>query len=861
MSQLIAEFDWSTTPLGPRAQWSPSMRACVASMLASPVPLTLMWGRSGILLYNDGYARMADDRHPDILGMSAFDAWPGAAALNRHVVESGFAGQALRYRNHRLLLHRREQVEEAWFDLDYSPVYDENETIVAVQAIVLETTDQIAGERRLSVLRSVSERLVAATVSAALGSMVNTLSSEAEIDVPFATALVLDAHGSLVPVASYGAVWLGGSVPVSADLAADGMPAQAEAKGLVRAAFGDGVTRVGSVDALFGALPATASGRAFMLPLTAIGTTVGVLVAGKNASFARDTRYESFFELMARQFSASLGVVKALQEERERARTLTEQVEKALGERAVAEAQLQQSQRMEALGKLTGGVAHDFNNLLQVISGNLQLLTADVAGNERAEKRVQNGLAAVNRGAQLASQLLAFGRRQPLAPKVVNVGRFVRNIDDMLRRTLGDGVEVETIVAGGLWNTSIDPGQFENALLNLAINARDAMEGHGKLTVEVGNASLDSEYVRFHSDVLPGQYVMLAVSDDGCGMTPDIISHVFEPFFTTKPEGRGTGLGLSMVYGFVKQSGGHVKVYSEPGQGSTVRLYLPRAYAPEQPVAPVDTTAPVRGSETILVAEDDEAVRETVVAMLLDLGYQVLKASDAASALTIIDSGVNIDLLFSDVVMPGPLRSPELARRARERLPDIAVLFTSGYTENAIVHGGRLDAGVELLSKPYSREALSRKIRHVLNNRAQAKQAVSDVQGAWPVIPAVARRADVLTILFVEDDELIRENMAELVRIDGHAVIEAGNAAQALALLEQQAVDVLLTDVELPDLSGLDLARRARARLPGLGLVFATGHADVGHRDDAAIADASLLRKPYSRAALNEALARAAGRD
>jgi CheY-like chemotaxis protein len=371
---------------------------------------------------------------------------------------------------------------------------------------------------------------------------------------------------------------------------------------------------------------------------------------------------------------------------------------------------------MEAVGILTGGVAHDFNNVLQIIGGNLQLMMRDLSGSSpRAEQRLQTALAGVTRGSKLASQLLAFSRLQPLAPKVVNLGRLVRDVDDMLRRALGEGIDIETIIAGGLWNAFVDTAQVENALLNLAINARDAMGGHGKLTIEVGNTSLDDAYAVRHGDVTPGQYVMLAVTDNGCGMTQDVIEQVFEPFFTTKPEGQGTGLGLSMVYGFVKQSGGHIKIYSEPGEGTTVRIYLPRSRAQESVEPVTETTTAMGGAETILVVEDDADVRGTVVELISDLGYRVLKARDARSALAIVESGAKIDLLFTDVVMPGEMRSPELARRARERLRNLAVIYTSGYTENAIVHDGRLDEGVDLLSKPYTREALARKLRQALN--------------------------------------------------------------------------------------------------------------------------------------------------
>ena len=368
--------------------------------------------------------------------------------------------------------------------------------------------------------------------------------------------------------------------------------------------------------------------------------------------------------------AADITARKAAEEILHHANELLEQrVAAAIAERAEAEAQLRQAQKMEAVGKLTGGVAHDFNNVLQIIGGNLQLLTRDVAGNLRAEQRLQTAIAAISRGSKLASQLLAFGRRQPLNPKVVNLGRLIRGIDDLVRRALGDGIEIETIIGGGLWNTLIDSIQVENALLNLAINGRDAMRGHGRLTIEAGNAFLDDAYVARHAEISPGQYVMIAVTDTGCGIPPDIMAHVFEPFFTTKPEGQGTGLGLSMVYGFVKQSGGHIKIYSEQGQGTTVRLYLPRAREQEDVETDVQVGPALGGTETVLIVEDDEDVRSTVVDTLSELGYRVLKAKDAQSALAIVESGVPIDLLFTDVVMPGPLRSPDLAKRAQERIP------------------------------------------------------------------------------------------------------------------------------------------------------------------------------------------------
>ena len=521
-----------------------------------------------------------------------------------------------------------------------------------------------------------------------------------------------------------------------------------------------------------------------------------------------------------------------------------------------AQEQLRQSQKMEAVGQLTGGVAHDFNNLLQVISANLQLMAKHAAGNEKIERRLASAEDAVRRGAKLAGQLLAFSRRQALEPKVVNVGRFVHGMEDMVRRAIGEAIDIETVVSDGLWNTLIDPTQIESAVLNLAINGRDAMRGSGKLTIAVTNVSLDAAYARRHAEVLPGDYVMLAVSDTGAGMTPEVMAQVFEPFFSTKPVGSGTGLGLSMVYGFVKQSGGHVEIHSVVGQGTTMKLYLPRAQQSEDVIVVADTGPVVGGTETILVAEDDEGVRATVVDLLGELGYRVLKAKDAASALTVIESGMAIDLLFTDVVMPGRLKSLELARIARERLPGIAVLFTSGYTQNVITYGDRLEVGVELLPKPYTREALARRVRHVLANQVLRGHAPAVPTEPTEAASAGSGNAGRLTVLLVEHNERIRSSTTELLQDLGHAVVDARNAEEAMVVLQGTRIDVLVTDLGLPDTSGDVFAAEARAAQPDLRIVFATGSALAPHVIGDGITPVLLL-KPYDGEGLASALAAA----
>jgi CheY-like chemotaxis protein len=403
------------------------------------------------------------------------------------------------------------------------------------------------------------------------------------------------------------------------------------------------------------------------------------------------------------------------------------------------------------------------------------------------------------------------------------------------------------VISGGLWTTEVDPAQLENAILNLAINARDAMEGAGRLTLEVANASLDDTYCVGHPEVTPGQYVMLAVSDTGSGMPQDVIDQAFEPFFSTKPEGKGTGLGLSMVYGLVKQSGGHVKIYSEVGEGTTIKIYLPRSLQVEDHAGEPLLQPVTGGHETVLVVEDDEQVRLTVVDMLTDLGYRVLRANDASAALTVVDSGIHIDLLFTDVVMPGPLRSPELAKKTRERLPNVAVLFTSGYTENAIVHGGRLDAGVELLGKPYTRDNLARKVRHVLSNQQQKNALLAASLPPAASVPATSKAR----VLLVEDDDAIRENTAELMRFLGYEVLEAADAEAALDLLDR-APDIVLTDLHLPKMQGDELALKVKARLPQTRIAFASGASQAS-----SVADA-ILGKPYDAQQLEALLVRLA---
>jgi PAS domain S-box-containing protein len=394
-----------------------------------------------------------------------------------------------------------------------------------------------------------------------------------------------------------------------------------------------------------------------------------------------------------------------------------------------ARERLLQWQKMEAIGQLSGGVAHDFNNLLTIVIGNLETaqrqlgaLSGGVAS--RLKHALDNAMRGAQRAATLTQRLLAFSRQQPLDPKPLDVNKFIAAEVEFLQRSLGETIEIEAVGSAGLWPVEVDAHQLEAALLNLAVNARDAMPNGGKLTIETSNAFLDQDYCSANPEVTPGQYVMMAVSDNGTGMTKNVADRAFEPFFSTKGAGQGTGLGLSQVYGFIKQSKGHIKIYSEAGEGTTVKIYLPRLLQDidrsdeeEQAAEPVEGA----GHETILVVEDDRDVRAYLVELLRDLNYRVLSAHDAVAALGMIETrDIRIDLLLTDVVLPG-VNGRQLAEQAKNRRPDLKVLFTTGYSRNAIVHQGRLDPGVAMIQKPITQDALAARIRDLLDAKLTAR--------------------------------------------------------------------------------------------------------------------------------------------
>ncbi|AZE89757.1 ATP-binding protein [Pseudomonas orientalis] len=550
MAQRIRAFDWSGTDLGPIDRWSTSLACTVQMMLASPVPMVMLWGRAGYMIYNDSYSVFAGGRHPYLLGTPVELGWPEVAEFNRHVVDTCLAGGTLSFNNKELVLSRNGKPETLWLDLYYSPVAGDNQQPAGVLAIVVETTELVKSERVRQELTHNLEQRVAAEVQA----------------------------------------------------------------------------------------------------------------------------------------------------------------------RSAAEEQLRQSQKLEAIGGLTGGVAHDFNNLLQVIAGNLHLLARHEPDNAQVQRRVSAAIAAVERGATLSSQLLAFARRQPLSPAVYNPQRIYAGLGELLQRALGETIHIDVQLPQDSWCINVDRNQLENALLNLAINARDAMHGEGVIRITGENIILNPADCAGKS-IKPGEYVRLAVTDTGVGMPSTVLKRAFEPFFTTKREGQGTGLGLSMVFGFVRQSGGHVDIWSEENKGSVVQMYFPRSLEPEHVEPDIDLESPCTGQETILVVEDNEGVRLTVVELLKQSGYTVLTAEDGDQAMAKLQSGLQPELIFTDVVMPGRIKSIDLANWAREQVPPIPVLFTSGHTRDILSSNHLLSADIHLLSKPYSPDALTQRVRSVLTAR------------------------------------------------------------------------------------------------------------------------------------------------
>jgi PAS domain S-box-containing protein len=661
LGALTARID-AGSPLGPVDGWSPVLVSTVRLMLSSQAEIVLFWGPELCALYNEAYAPTIGDKHPRVLGRPAREGWTelwdDLEPLLRSVVEQG---QPVHAKDRPFYIERAGGLgEQVFFDINYSPVYEADGSIGGALCIVSETTKRVMAEKEMRADRA---RLWALARD------------------PF---LVADRDGT----------WLAAS-PAWTDILG-----WSEAELIGRTS--EWMEHPDDLAKTRGELAALAQG----MPTARF----------ENRFRAKDGSYRNFSWTAVPENNLIYCVARDVTEQRAHARALAD-----------AEDALRQAQKMETLGQLTGGVAHDFNNLLQIVTGNLELLQRGLPEDQaRLRRAADNAMAGAERAALLTQRLLAFSRRQPLAPERIDPNRLVSGMSDLLNRTLGETIEVETIQSARIWPVEIDVNQMENALLNLAVNARDAMPDGGKLTIEVANTHIDEDYAAQEAEVSPGQYVLISVSDTGQGMDEDVLSHAIEPFFTTKEVGRGTGLGLSMVYGFIKQSGGHIRVYSERGHGTTVKIYLPRFYGPlpDNDTGTVSRATPVcGGDETVLVCEDDDKVRAYTVDVLKELGYRVMEADNGAAALQALETASEpIDLLFTDVILPGGMTGADIAQQARAQQPGLRILFATGYARNAIIHHGRLDPGVELLTKPFTYAELATKVREMLD-RDDARQA------------------------------------------------------------------------------------------------------------------------------------------
>jgi signal transduction histidine kinase len=686
MAARIRVFDWTRTELGNIETWPRSLCSAVQLLLASPLPMVMLWGRAGYMIYNDAYSVFAGGRHPYLLGAPVELGWPEVADFNRHVVDTCLAGGTLSYRNKDLVLLRDGIPEEVWLDLFYSPVADDDGRPAGVMAMVVETTERVISERRRQeaedAYRADNERVrLALNAGALLGSFVWDVKAHVlSGDERFARTFSFPAESNLADLAADIAAsrihpddlnWVNEQFDKSV---ATGVPFNAE----YRVLRPDGSYLWVQAS---GCCEFNEQGEPFRFP--------GVLI---------DIHERKMAEESLLKFT----------------RNLEQRVADEVEARLAAEEQLRQSQKLEAIGGLTGGVAHDFNNLLQVIAGNLHLLARHEPDNANVQRRVTASIAAVERGAKLSSQLLAFARRQPLSPAVCNPQQIFEGVGELLQRALGETIQIEVDVPEDSWNINVDRNQLENAILNLAINARDAMQGEGTIVLSAQNVTLDRKFCA-GKGLVPGDYVRVVVADTGAGMTPEVLEQAFEPFFTTKADGQGTGLGLSMVFGFVKQSGGHIDISSEVGQGTRVHLHFPRCLRALTGESTLRALVGRGGHETILVVEDNEAVRSTAVELLREEGYQVLTAANGDQAMQMLLEGMTVDLIFTDVVMPGLIKSSDLAAWAKVQNPPVKVLFTSGHTRDIISRNHQLSPETFLLTKPYGPQALTRMIRTVLS--------------------------------------------------------------------------------------------------------------------------------------------------
>ncbi|NEU14834.1 PAS domain-containing protein [Methylobacterium sp. BTF04] len=692
MGALICAHDWKTSPLGPPATWPAPLRTTVSLMLSSAFPMFVAWGDELGFLYNDAYIEILGDKHPHALGQAFHAVWSEIWSDIDPLVRKAMAGEATYMEDLFLRMQRNGFEENVWFTFSYSPVRHEDGSVGGMFCACTETTARVQAEEDLR------------RKEAELRDLNTTLEQQVQERTAQLQISQYIVQSSADPICAFDTDYR---------LIAFNRAHRDEFYRIF-------AYRVQIGDIFPDLFPSDQSSvmRGFMTrALTGEVYTV-------TEEFGDPNLAKPCWEVSYSPLRDSAGcIIGAFHYAKDISARLRADVELASTQDA-----LRQAQKMEAVGQLTGGLAHDFNNLLAGISGSLELMQTRMQQGRLTDvdRYMTVAQGAAKRAAALTHRLLAFSRRQTLDPKPTDVNRLATGMHDLIQRTVGPGILVEVVGATNCWPALVDPPQLESALLNLCINARDAMPDGGTITIETANKWMDERAVRQH-DLPEGQYLSLSVTDTGTGMPPEVIPRVFEPFFTTKPFGEGTGLGLSMIYGFAQQSGGQVRIYSEVGQGTTVRIYLPRHYGAVEDETAVEGISDLPRSEqgeTVLVVDDEPTVRMLITEILEDLGYAAIEAGDSATGLKVLQSDVRIDLLVTDVGLPGGMNGRQMADAARARRPDLKVLFITGYAENAILGNGTLPMGMGVLTKPFAMDNMAARIRSMIEgSKEQAHHA------------------------------------------------------------------------------------------------------------------------------------------
>lgn len=818
----IRNFNWANSPLGSESHWPPNLLTALTICLGSSLPMLIAWGPKFIIFHNDAWRKVSATNR-SLIGVSSKDAWLNSWDKIRQafteIIETGRPSQA----EESILPLRHDDRYIVKASSSLVPIFGNSGQVDGIFATVTQIPGDLV-DRREHLLKESEERFT----NMADHAPVIVWVTNTEGYCTYVNRRWYEFTGQTQDEA-LGHGWM---TVIHSDDQRHSFEAYVAAN-KNREAFGldfrirrsDGEYRwiIGV------AAPRFSDDGEF---LGYIGSIIDI-TERKQA----ETDRESFLSAL-RDLNETLESKVA-----ERTAELLSANERLLAEakeREKVEEALRQAQKMETIGQLTGGIAHDFNNLLTIIMGNLESILRRIdkenIDTTTLKKLADNAFFGAQRAASLTQRLLAFSRRQSLDPQSLDLNKLMMGMDDILHRTLGEKISIQTILSDDLWTIHADYNQLENALLNLAVNARDAMQSGGKLIIETANTHLDEKYTAQHTDVTPGHYVVIAISDTGSGMPKEIMDKAFEPFFTTKDVGQGTGLGLSQVYGFVRQSGGHVKIYSEIGVGTCVKIYLPRLQTQEIKVRQETGNKFIAGneSETILVVEDEHEIQSHTTSILHELGYNVIAASYGQEALNLLEKNSNVSLLFTDIGLPGGMSGQQLAEAVRHRWPRIKILFTTGYAQNAYGDDWKSMADMQLITKPFTYADLSIKLRSTLDTPA--------------INPC---------ILVVEDEPLVRMVTTDDLKLLGCRVEEAVTAKEALIKINTlgMTIDAAVIDLGLPDLKGDGLVKELRKLRSDIPIVIASGYGDpLVQKQFAHDRLIVFLEKPYLGSQLAEVL-------